>query len=68
MPLQTLREMVVVETAYLASNGLASWVIALPIEPPMAGARTVFPGCNSAARNASKAANDLDLRSTTINE
>src|SRR3984893_6406626 len=35
--------LVVLETACLASNVLASWATALPIEPPMAGARTVFP-------------------------
>jgi hypothetical protein len=57
--------LVVVETACRTSNVLASWVTRLPVEPPMAGARTV-----SQAEILPRAtlANDLDLRSATINE
>ena len=60
-----LARQVAVETACLTSNVLASWVTRLPIEPPMAGARTV-----SQAEILPRAtlANDLDLRSATIYE
>jgi len=68
VPLQTLREMVVAETACLASNVLASWVTALPIEPPMAGARTVSQAEILPRATQATLANDLDLRSATINE
>ena len=60
--------LVVVETACLTSNVLASWVTGLPIEPPMAGARTVSQAEILPRATQATLANDLDLRSATINE
>jgi hypothetical protein len=60
--------LVVAETACLTSNVLASWVTRLPIEPPMAGARTVSQAEILLRATQARLANDLDLRSTTINE
>jgi hypothetical protein len=68
VPLQTLREMVVVAIACLASNTPASWVMALPIELRWPAREPFSQAAILPRATQARLANDLDLRSTTINE